>query len=264
MPKKPLAPSTTSLYRRTLDRAFGPDHTLKALSGLPPFVSQWARSTKLTLAAALARSGRKDLADQISIPYEIQREVHGPDEEEAQKYETAAALLQRGPRAIALLPLRLGMRAEEVLSLTRAQVQTAVKTGRLTFKRKGGRERTLPAEKVSALLSEMLEARPKAPRPKLHGPKTKRRARWETAGEIISLGSVDSQCRALRRLVVETGKEAGIAVRPHLLRHAFATRMSRDGAPLATIGAALDHRDLKTTARYVNPSEADINRFIRG
>ncbi|MFC3087081.1 site-specific integrase [Tabrizicola soli] len=48
-------------------------------------------------------------------------------------------------------------------------------------------------------------------------------------------------------------KAAGLAdVRPHDLRHSFASVMVAGGASLPVIGALLGHRDVKTTARYAH------------
>jgi integrase len=48
-------------------------------------------------------------------------------------------------------------------------------------------------------------------------------------------------------------KAAGLDdVRPHDLRHSFASVMVAGGASLPVIGALLGHRDVKTTARYAH------------
>ena len=39
-------------------------------------------------------------------------------------------------------------------------------------------------------------------------------------------------------------------VRPHDLRHSFASVLAADGAPLLLIGKLLGHKDMKTTGRY--------------
>lgn len=47
-------------------------------------------------------------------------------------------------------------------------------------------------------------------------------------------------------------------VRPHKFRHAFATRMSRQGASLEDVRVALRHERIETTARYV---KSDLERM---
>ena len=58
----------------------------------------------------------------------------------------------------------------------------------------------------------------------------------------------------------EAARRAGItkAVRPHLLRHSFATPLVEGGADLPTVQALLGHTDLKPTSIYLHLSERHI------
>jgi site-specific recombinase XerD len=202
----------------------------------------------------------------VSEPtYEIRRAVEMPDENDALAYEQAADRLSWPPdRAVALLPLRLGLRAAEVCSLTREAVQKAIKTGQLKATVKGGRERFIPSGKVTDLLQVLLDTPKKGAPFRIEEKARAKVSRWETVGEIFSNGQGNAQYRALWRVVVLVGKRAGWAKsRPHLLRHAFGTRMNRDGASLSTIQAALGHASVQTTQRYVHPSSADVAKYMR-
>jgi integrase/recombinase XerD len=66
--------------------------------------------------------------------------------------------------------------------------------------------------------------------------------------------------KALWEACREAAQRAGItkAVRPHLLRHSFATHLLEGGADLPTVQALLGHADLKPTSIYLHVSQRHI------
>jgi hypothetical protein len=90
---------------------------------------------------------------------------------------------------------------------------------------------------------------------------------WHTAGQILTRSARSATAyAALNALVREIAKAAKLNHKlwtPHLLRHGFATRMNRDGAPLFTIQRALGHRNVATTQKYVQPTVEDVKVWMR-
>lgn len=151
------------------------------------------------------------------------------------------------------------------LTLEREAVRAAVKHGELTVLLKGGREHVLPASRATALLEEMLSA---SVAPGQHRISEERRPKpsvaWKLAGQILSPGTALTQYHLLHELIRTTGEAAGIEhLRPHLLRHAFATRLLRDGAPLAVIQHALGHANLQTTQVYLHADAEMLTKHLR-
>jgi integrase len=325
---RPLSPQTERLYQTIKRRAFG---SLPASREVPGSVAGWNEPSKAMLRAALRRDSVERGEDpawvEKAIPrgYRVQRALRVPGEDEASRYEEAAARLPPGVRVLAILPIALGLRASEVCGLTRENVQRAAETGELIVLRKGGAEHTIRVSNLRPLFAELLDAPRRAPPVRLGGdgvsqggvgrggttptPRTPSRplsggpaprpeghgrpprapwerfegegggegssprspggpgggSRWEIAGEILTSGAGSrSAYNRLRDLIESTGRDAGLrGLRPHLLRHAFATRMNRDGAPLFTVQAALGHKNIATTQRYVHASAGDVEKYQR-
>ena len=258
---RPLAPRSEKLYRRLLSRAFG--------SADPPFFSredlgQWPEPQKDLLRAAVKRAygedstGAQAILHGIPRGYRIEKLARIPSEDDALKYEKAAAKLPKSLQAMAILPMALGFRAEELLALPREAVETAVRSGELVFIRKGGREHALRVAKSKEMLRALLKT-PAKQRRHLDPPEE-----WRYAGELLGRGTIESQYQALYRLVARVCREAGIErFSPHKLRHIFGTRLNRDGASPFTVQYALNHKNIRTTQRYVHPGAADAEKFMR-
>jgi len=68
--------------------------------------------------------------------------------------------------------------------------------------------------------------------------------------------------RQVQRVVAEIGRQAGIELTPHMLRHTFAKRLVDNGSPLTVAQKLLGHSRLDTTSRYVKPGWDDLARAV--
>ena len=62
------------------------------------------------------------------------------------------------------------------------------------------------------------------------------------------------QYQAMYKMIRRAGEKAGIkkVVRPHILRHTFATNCLEKGMPITDLMAVMGHANLATTARYLH------------
>ena len=73
-------------------------------------------------------------------------------------------------------------------------------------------------------------------------------------GGSISAAAVRKHTRRLRQVYPDLGD----AFSPHTLRHTFATLAVARGMRVPHLQAILGHEDIKTTQRYLHPSDADL------
>jgi integrase len=261
MSRRELLPATLRYYAQVLEKAFGPDwKTLEWRNKpLPEEVLTWPESQKPVLRGAITHAtARLRDFDVKSFLWDFggtryrSNKAHIPGEVDVSKYERAAGKLPLGQRAMALLPLAMGFRASELVTFSRDNTKHAVASGECIILGKGDKERILDCTGAVPLFEELLAA------PSFHN------TEWTTAGGIICPWIPEMAYFALYRLVRDTGASAGIPkCRPHILRHAFATRLMRDGASLALIQYALGHTSPTTTSIYVHPSKTDLAGKMR-
>lgn len=165
------------------------------------------------------------------------------------------------------LALRTGMRAGELLALTRIsvsfergikmahgwiQVRTTHAIG-TREKTKGGNKRVIPmTEPVAALLKEQLESH-------THGYVFPSRAgrRWAASW----LGDLLEQACLEARVVYGRNNPGGIVF--HDTRHTAATRMLHAGMDLKTVGSILGHSDVWMTMRYGHATPASREAAVQ-
>lgn len=138
--------------------------------------------------------------------------------------------------AILALMIESGLRASELLSLTWDDVDLASREISVRGA-KYGEERVVFIGDLSARVLQDL-------------------AKASGGGRIIPL-SYTALYKRLKRLARSAGIDPK-KVRPHVLRHTFATESLRRGLPLPALQRILGHRDIKTTQVYLHMVKEDI------
>lgn len=143
-------------------------------------------------------------------------------------------------RAMLELFYSSGLRISELCGLTLQQVD--LENGFVRVFGKGGKERVVP---LGAQACEALQAYLLAARSRLVKPRTGSELFLSERGKAISR-------KTLWVIVKNSARRAGIAkaVKPHLLRHSFATHLLAGGADLRAIQEMLGHASIGTTQIY--------------
>jgi integrase/recombinase XerD len=143
-------------------------------------------------------------------------------------------------RALLELFYASGLRASELAGLTLQQVD--LDQGFLRIFGKGSKERVVPmgGKARDALVTYLASGRP-------HFVKPRTGSQLFLSNRGVALSRV-----MLWMLVKKYAKRAGIAksVKPHLLRHSFATHLLSGGADLRSIQEMLGHASISTTQIY--------------
>jgi integrase/recombinase XerC len=149
---------------------------------------------------------------------------------------------RRGTRDAAIIAVLLeaGARVEECARLDVEDLAFTARAGTVRLHGKGDQVRIVPLPPAArARLSAWLRERGNGPGPLWPG----QRGRLTISG--------------ITQVVLAAGDDAGLpGLRPHRLRHTYATRLREGGAAAAHIQALLGHDTLNTTARYFNPRES--------
>jgi len=183
----------------------------------------------------------RPLPDTLSVE-EVERLLNAPDE------KTPYGLRDR---AMLELMYSSGLRVSELCNLSLTDVDE--KEGWVRVFGKGNKERLSPVgSKAVAALERYLEAG----RPKLVKPRT------GSALFLSQWGKAMSRKTFWHYIKLYAGL-AGIEkpVKPHGLRHSFATHMLTNGADLRAIQEMLGHADISTTQIY---TAVDAPRLIEG
>ncbi len=245
------SPKTVKSYRAALKSfldVVGPDMPVNSLSG--DVYTQWL--SKLRRSRALSKSTLHyysifvrrflqwlGIVDDIpAVPGDSNTYSHALTWDQVEALLAAASDL----RDLAMISLlaESGLRAGELLSLIWSDVDLV--KGLVRVKGKYGKERIVLLGPVSReALARLYEA--VRPRP------------YE---RIFSI-SYQALYKKLKRLAIKAGLDPSL-VRPHVLRHTFATEALRRGMSLPALQRLLGHSDIKVTQRYLHLVTEDIER----
>lgn len=192
-----------------------------------------------------------DVGEWLSSPRLIRRIPGALSPEEVDRLLTAPT--GNDPRMLrdrAMLELlyAAGLRVSELCSLTLQQID--LDENFLRVWGKGSKERLVPfGRKASQAVRDYLETG----RPQLVKPRT------DSALFISQQGKAISR-KTFWLLLRQHSRAAGIAkpVKPHLLRHSFASHLLRGGADLRVIQDLLGHADIATTQIYTHLHDQDL------
>lgn len=207
-----------------------------------------------SFAAHLVRSGmRRDDFSELAHGPKLKRKLPGTiTPEQMAKVVTAPdTSTPQGLRDRAMLELMYGsgLRISELcgLELQALDAQSEM----LRVRGKGSKDRIVPVSETSlvALRAYLSQGRPKLVRPKTG------------SALFLSARGVAISRKTFWLSVKQAAERAGIglAVKPHLLRHAFATHLLAGGADLRSIQEMLGHADIATTQIYASVERSALS-----
>ncbi|WP_440072693.1 tyrosine-type recombinase/integrase [Streptosporangium sp. OZ121] len=272
-----LAQNTVTAYRRQalayqewlLGRAAEHADAFVDLVGAEAAVTAWRRNL---LAAGASPATVNQALAAVTLLYE-----HGPSLRlavkrarvpkpgapealsRAQENAVRRAADRRSSRDAALIAVLLsaGARAEECQRLHVGDVAITTRSGTARLHGKGDEVRTVPLpvparERLIAWLkvrAELLTSRPALADAVSEG-------LWAGQRGRLTVDGVTDVVRAV-------GKDAGLpGLRPHRLRHTYATRLREADADHAQIQALLGHTSIETTARYFRASATEVADLV--
>ncbi len=259
-----LSPHTLAAYRRDLDQAaqfFSGRGVTDWRSLAPAQAGEWIHSLsganyavaslsrKLSALRMLARHlVREKVRDDdftalLSGPKMVRRMPHTLSVDEVARLVAAPVAsdpLSLRDRALLELFYSSGLRVSELAALSLQQVELG--QGFLRVFGKGSKERVVP---IGSKALDALTVYLSAGRPHLVRPHTSSHFFLNHRGRGISRV-------ALWMIVKKHAKRAGITknVKPHALRHSFATHLLTGGADLRAIQEMLGHASIATTQIY--------------
>jgi site-specific recombinase XerD len=150
-------------------------------------------------------------------------------------------------RAMMMLLLYTGLRVGEVAQLDLADLAISARKGMVIVRSgKGDSYREVP---LNAPLREILMTWKQT--------RTEKYPNTSDTAFFLNRQGRRMTTRAISMVVEKIGKEAGLEISPHVLRHTCLTNLVRNGNDIVLVAQIAGHRRLETTRRYSLPSEQD-------
>lgn len=193
---------------------------------------------------AVRRWAQPDVPRKLT-PEEVDRVLGAPDRTTA-----------RGRRDLAILLLlaKLGLRANEVLTLELGDIRW--KTGEVLIRGKGGRRDLLPLPRAAgAALARYLRLD--------RGVRPTQRVFLRAYAPRVPLTGSAAIGHIVRHAMAQAAVDRPRQIAAHLFRHTLASRMLQQGAGLTDIAEVLRHRSPSTTEIYAKIDMRSLNEVVR-
>ena len=158
-------------------------------------------------------------------------------------------ILRKRDAVIVNILLLTGLRVDELCSLKLSDLTLSERKGTLLVRHgKGGKQRVVNLHiEARKQLSEWLEVRPQV----------------ESEGLFVGQTGEGIRPRIVQRVVERYAKLVGLQdVTPHSLRHTYARNLLDSGSKLQEVAMLMGHSSLDSTARYVQPSETELQQAV--
>lgn len=155
-------------------------------------------------------------------------------------------------RALLVTILATGLRRAEVAALDLDDLSLSARKGHLVVRDgKGGRSRVVP---VNSQARDALQ------------PWLAERGRIGGDSPAVFVGTRGDRLavRTVDHVVRQFGRDVGVEVSPHRLRHTMATQLVRAGVDLVMVAELLGHASLETVRLYSAPTEEDRAVALEG
>jgi len=172
-----------------------------------------------------------------TIPRTRRREIRALSEGDIEKIKNS--LKRTKDKLLIQLLLDTGLRAKELLSIRKSDINIE-KRFIIVRNTKNGEERIVFfTEETRKMLEKYIK-------------------NMSNDQKLFNI-TYDALYRKLKRL----GKKLGIDLRPHILRHTFATQAIRKGMPLPVVQKILGHKDIRTTQIYTHLVTEDLQEIYK-